>query len=467
MNVEMQLLSFLVALGTLDPAIQWGISSEDFLTASARQLWEYLVQYSTAIHHAGALPGFNNLAQKFTSFQKCHDDTMTVEALCLEVRQHRVKQETRKLMQDVEMRLVTEVSPMDAMVYLQERVALLSTLTAGTSAATFSSAVKGTLLRYMERANGIFRCAVKYPWDELNAITNGIEPSDYVLYYGRPKNKKTFVMLYHLMHVFKVQRKRVLLYSKEMPQHQIWDRCLCFWASVPYDLFRAGKCSPDQLFELQMAEMEIEDIREETNGRADIICLSGQEAPEGGDNVQWLQAMAKRYAVDVIFIDGVYLMASHIKAKDAHARAEAISRAVRNMTLRLGIPAICTIQANRGADKTGLTADMDEISFSDAFGQDTTAAYRVVADKLLPTINVLLPGSREFKLHGFQIHGIPCTNFGWIKRLDADEVATATSMDDAAAALMTGQAAKGRGKKRASGLEVPTAPTVEDMLEGL
>lgn len=468
MNIEMQLLSLLVSLGTLEPALAWGITADDFVSASARHLFGYLLAYADVPGNKGALPGFHNLSSKFPSFQECHDASMTVEALCTEVRDNRVKHETRKAIEDANTYLDTQVSPQQAVALLLSSAERLTSLYGVQSATTFASAVPKTLARYAQRTQGIFDYAIEWPWPEMTAIAGGIMSTDFTLYYGRPKNKKTFVALYHAIDCFRRQHKRVILYSKEMPEEEIWDRAICFMAGIPYDTFNSGQLQPNQYADLLQAGAEAEDLPRLTNGAAELLCLSGYSVPEGQDNVAWLSAMAVKYQADVIFIDGVYLMASTSKSKDAHARAEAISRAVRAMALRLRKPVIATIQANRKADKSGLVADGDEVAFSDAFTQDATAMLRMVANPFEPTCNVLLPGSRKFKLDGFRIWAKPCTDFSWIERLDEAKASQSLADDDARAAgtvVSINQGKKGKRLPKKPPSEEPV--DASDLLDGL
>lgn len=90
---------------------------------------------------------------------------------------------------------------------------------------------------------------------------------------------------------------------------------------------------------------------------------------------------------------------------------------------------IATIQANRGADKSGLEADLDEIGFSDAPGQDATVAIRIVASKTDSTVNLLFPGVREWRATGLKINAVPCVDFSEIELLDPDAIRRSIAED--------------------------------------
>jgi replicative DNA helicase len=462
MNPEMQLLSFLCAKGTLDGALTYGITPEDFLSPSARSLFNYMMDYAQLPDHRGAVPGYHHLTNHFPSFQVCHDESMTVEALCREVRNIRIRKEAKHQLEQAMIALDGTMDPASVLHQTQDQLARTALLDAGRLASTFSASVDLQIARYHHRANGVIVNPILWPWEGFNQITKGIEPDDYILYYGRPKQKKTFVALHHAMDIFRRQHKHVLFYSKEMSEDQIWRRCTAFMANLPYDSFYTGALTPKQVLDLEVAGEEVKMLTEATGGRAQITCISGLDAPGGQDNVAWLTAMVKKYKPDAVFIDGVYLMASTSKSKDAHEKAKEISRMVRDMARRLKVPVIATIQANRKADKSGLLADTDEIAFSDAFGQDATCMLRVVADRFLPICNLILAGSREYKCNGFRINAIPCSNFDFIELLDDDTMKNALAGDEPPPSAIKGK--RGRGKK---GVPAPEEVSVDDMVEDL
>ena len=78
---------------------------------------------------------------------------------------------------------------------------------------------------------------------------------------------------------------------------------------------------------------------------------------------------------------------------------------------------MATIQANKGAEKDPKKADLMEIAYADALGQDCDLAIRVTKQKDQAThefeIVISLPGSREGLLDNFVIYGNAATNFGF------------------------------------------------------
>jgi hypothetical protein len=146
--------------------------------------------------------------------------------------------------------------------------------------------------------------------------------------------------------------------------------------------------------------------------RQNFICLSAQDIQGGGDTIPWLRSKVEKHMPDVQFVDGLYLLsdADGRKNKSSHEKMTGISRGYRQLILDTKIPGIATLQANRKAAGHS-NAELDEIAYSDAIGQDATIAARVIAEKTAPTIALVFGGSREFEMHGLRIGGEPATDF--------------------------------------------------------
>jgi replicative DNA helicase len=272
---------------------------------------------------------------------------------------------------------------------------------------------------------GVDLSKAHYPWEAMDEVTGGLTGEDYIIYYGRPKSMKSWVLAEHASHTFD-QGKKPLIYTKEMHPDNIFMRMAACQARLPYQEFRLAKLNADEKERLYMLKRMVDDMMKSD----DMICLSGRDAPNGQDTVEWLQAKIEKYNPDVVFIDGIYLMTDSkgSKRQKDNYRVQNISRGLRDLVLSTEIPIVGTIQANRDAAKHQ-DANLDEIAFSDAIGQDATVAVRVINEKNKPTIALVLGGSREFSFHGCRIHGVPATNFGYIEELTEKEITKAKDGD--------------------------------------
>ena len=144
-----------------------------------------------------------------------------------------------------------------------------------------------------------------------------------------------------------------------------------------------------------------------------------------------------------------------------------ISRDIRQMILEMKKPVISTIQANRKA-AGHQRAELDEIAFSDAIGQDATLAARVINDKNSDTISIVIGGSREFDLGGFKINGVPAVDFSFHSLLTAKEIEKAKEQDTTDDAFAAPEKkTNGAGKKKTKHTESAALKNAEKRIKGL
>jgi hypothetical protein len=177
-------------------------------------------------------------------------------------------------------------------------------------------------------------------------------------------------------------------------------------------------------------ENDVRERAEASQGRNDLIVLSGRDS-NGHDGVAWLQSKIEQYRPDVTFVDGLYLMNDDRSTKRTAdwQRVMHISRDIRQMILEAHVPVVATMQANRAAAKNS-SAELDEIAFADAVGQDITQGFRVINEKSGPTIALIAGGSREYQLHGLRINGVPCVDFSCIGIMSEKEIEKAHRDDN-------------------------------------
>lgn len=420
---ELQLISRIVRSGNLNSVVQWGITTDDFLTNEGRALWTTLVGYHQMPQTSGAVLGPNAFQRIFPNFQLCDDPSMTMESLCLEVRQQRLVIEYRALLEK-NLQMI-EADPIGTI--NQTQMALMDLQNVGLAQQTdihFHDSLDRSIQRMELIEQGVDMSCGRFPWDPLQHATGGLQPDDYIVIFGRPKSMKTWVIAF-LLSFFYEQQKRILIYTKEMTADNIFARAGACLASIRYQEFRHGKLSYDEKQSLYTVRRMLHMARQQQA----VVCLSGKDATEGGDTVPWLRSKVETYKPDIIFVDGMYLMTDAKGAKKDNQRVMNISRALRQLVLDTKVPIIATIQANREAAKNE-EANTHEVAFSDSLSQDCTMLIRAINEKSSPTIALVLSGvSREFDLNGFRIYGVPALNFDYYGPLSDKEIEKAKEQD--------------------------------------
>ena len=418
----MQLISRIVR----DPrefqsVVRWGISDDDFSTTEELGLWRHIVGVNQMIGSKGSVPGLNSIQSEFPHFIACDDDSMSTELLCKQVRTKRLITQIKLAAQEAIEN--ADMGPLEAANVMQKATTRILQLgTHKTTEVLFGSAFDEIIHDYNMTEAGAITARASWPWKSLQEATGGIQEDDYIVFYGRPKSMKSWVLCYLIAHLFATDKK-VLFYTKEMTPKNIYKRIAACLAMVPYQELRSARLQHEEKLRLLDAYQYVKTHNDL------LVCLSGRDVPLGGDTVFWYRSKAEQHKPDVGAIDGLYLMSDGSGKKTADwLRMTNISREVGAMRLDLQLPMAVTMQANRKAASHS-NAELDEVAYSDAIGQDATAAFRVINEKGKPTIALVVGGSREFELHGVRIGGIPATDFEEKERMTAKDVNKAKEGD--------------------------------------
>lgn len=442
---EQQLLSHIIRSGNLSKALEWGITEEDFLTDEGKSLFAHLAAIKRDPRNKGAQAGKNVIREQYSTYELVDDESMTIEAYATMVRTNRLSMEAKSIAH----KMATAAESGDPLVaMLQASRDLQETISMGYGMQTdvhFSKAMERIKDRYHRIENGEDLSVCRYPWGPFNDATLGIQPEDYVVFYGRPKSMKSWVLAYIISSIYD-QNKLPLIYTKEMTADNIFMRIAACLAKLPYQEFRTGQLTKQEAQELEYIQSMANEML--ANNR-DAICLNGMDVPSGQDTVEWLQAKIAKYKPDICAIDGLYLMSDGKGARNQkdNSRVQNISRATRQMVLETGVPVLATMQATRSA-AAHKNANLDEIAFSDAISQDVTAAIRVINEKENKTITLVVGGAREVNLAGCRIGGVPATNFEWISEIDEKEINNIKERDEKLDEIDSGTKPGNEPKKR-------------------
>jgi len=437
-SIEAQLISHIVSTGDLAGVKKWGITSDDFLIEAHKQQFLKLESHSQIKGADGKPMGVNAFLEATPDFEICHDKNTAVEYLCEQVRYNRVAVQAEEVSADIARALQRD--PIKAISMGEERYAKLRMLLARKDVdVTWVDSYARAIENYKLRESGVMTGVCTYPWHPLNDVTPGVERGDYIVFYGRPKSYKSWVLAWFLVHAY-FQGLRVLVYTKEMTPDNIFERMSAILAQVDYHNYKTCSLTEEERSSFFNG---IDYIRnaQKADGRC-IIALKGNEVGEGRDTVSWLSGKVDEHKPHIVGIDGMYLMSADIKTKQDHERVRCISRSIRAMILAKGVPVVATLQANR--------QDSDELrdmAHSDALGQDPTGIYRCVNDKDSPTISVIATGAREYRMNGFRIWAKPAVSFGFHSLLTADQVEKAKEGDTGEAEADPASHAKSRKKK--------------------
>jgi replicative DNA helicase len=253
----------------------------------------------------------------------------------------------------------------------------------------------------------------------VNDETQGIQGGQFIVLYGRPKQMKTWVGLAIAAHAYLHAHQRVLVISMEMKSIDIQRRAASVCAKVDYQKFRKAKLQPfdhDRLFQWLQFLKQTEYHGVQGDHKPAFLATSGQ----GDRGIGSVQAKIYEFQPDLVVVDGLYRM------KDDRSKTRSIdwknvthiAQDLNETAKSLDIPIIGITQANRSAAKASpKEADVSELAFADALGQECDMAIRVKReiDEQTKEAEIIMsfPASREYEVDNVVIHGMPGINFGY------------------------------------------------------
>ena len=232
---------------------------------------------------------------------------------------------------------------------------------------TTSFALKEILLEAFDRLN--YRMAhagsisgLTTGFIDLDAKTNGLQPSELIILAARPSMGKTALVCNIAEAVASEARQGVLVFSLEMSRLELAERLLCIRAKVQLHKLRKAELTDEERDELLRVSNELSDIP-----------LFIDDTP--GRTMSQVSAIARRIkrrnGLGVIIIDYLQLLEPDDKRAPREQQIAGITRRLKFMAKELQVPVIALAQLNRGVelreDKRPKLADLRE---SGAIEQD-------------------------------------------------------------------------------------------------
>ncbi len=241
---------------------------------------------------------------------------------------------------------------------------------------------------------------VSYGFSELNRLTNGMHPGEFVVIAARPSVGKTTFSLNLLQHVCHVERKPAVLYSLEMGAEQIVSNLLCIHNRLDTLDFRRGTLNDTQWADL---EESIDDMAG--------LPLHIDDSPSLriGDLRARARRMHQQHGIELVIVDYLQLLRPPKSRENRAVEVAEISAGLKALARELNVPVVAVAQLNRSVEKEERRPRMSDLRESGAIEQDADVIMLLHRPPQLDDSD----GESEFEpdedINGVDPEGIPAT----------------------------------------------------------
>ena len=226
---------------------------------------------------------------------------------------------------------------------------------------TFSS-MKELLLNAFQRVERLHESksgltGLSTGFRDLDKLTYGLTPSDFIIVAARPSMGKTAFALNVATYVALRQQKSVAFFSLEMSEAQLTQRILCAEAGIDSGRMQTGNLEDEDWDRMIKAGDRLSQAQLHIDDTASI-------------SVMELRTKARRLkaeqGLDLIVIDYLQLMQGKSESRDGNRQQEisGISRSLKALARELKIPVIALSQLSRSVEsrtvKRPLMSDLRE-----------------------------------------------------------------------------------------------------------
>ena len=359
--LEDRILTKILKSGSLAESLSKGINEEHFLNPDSRNIFKFLKQHWYNPKTAGSLPTIQRVRSRWPAFTltaTSMDEEGALVALIEELKMKSFESDVWSL-SDYFKELVEE-DPENAIKVMKARFLEIETKlnSGGDSNGMSIQDILSMAKEHYEGAQTGAIYGVPWPWPCLTEDTLGKRGGDFVIFYGRMKSMKTWLLLHCAAVDFMNHNRRVLVWSREMSPMKLGLRMATLLAKVDYQLFKKGLLPPKMkehcfnvLQSLTKGNAKHDLRRGTSTGVRDLVLLAGKHAPK---DLEGLKKKVDEFEPDVIYLDSFYHMDSE-RSKDISVRWQRIATMAEDVKAYaedINLPIVAVHQANRLGEKT-------------------------------------------------------------------------------------------------------------------
>ena len=178
-------------------------------------------------------------------------------------------------------------------------------------------------------------------WDEVDDVTGGYQPSDHIVWVGRPGRGKSWLLLYQCYNAWRAGH-RVLYISNEMEGRASMRRMVGIHSRINPNMIRTGTVSTGSQDHVRRAIQEMNEMQPLYMVTANF-----------DRSVPQVESYIDQFGPDICYIDAGYLLKPQTKRYGSSGRRETISDVAEELKKCASdnrLPLVSTMQFNRQAE---------------------------------------------------------------------------------------------------------------------
>ena len=198
-------------------------------------------------------------------------------------------------------------------------------------------------------------------FDDLDRMTSGFQPSDFIIIAGRPSMGKTAFALNIAKHAGVEDHKKILVLSLEMSKEQLVQRLLCAEAKVDSHKVRTGYLDPRDWTRMTNAAGRLAEASIYIDDSAAVTVLEARAKA---------RRMKAEHGLDLIVIDYLQLMRGR-NPDNRQQEISEISRSLKALAKEINVPVVALSQLSRAVEaRQSKEPQLSDLRESGALEQD-------------------------------------------------------------------------------------------------
>ena len=210
------------------------------------------------------------------------------------------------------------------------------------------------------------------PFDDLNYMTSGLQPSDFIIVAARPSMGKTALSVQLAQFVALQEKIPVAIFSLEMSKESLVTRMICCESKVNAHGLRTGFLQGDDWQRIGEGISRLAEAPIYIDDSNDISAMEMRAK---------CRRLKAEHGLGLVLIDYLQLMRSHkAKTENRNQEISEIARACKGLARELNVPVIALSQLSRAVesrpDKRPMLSDLRESGSIEAEADIVMFIYR-------------------------------------------------------------------------------------------